>query len=257
MLALLLLLMKRKSHVTLFLLLCLTGSTVFGQGTTVDHYFNTWWMNINTYKLSEKSFLSSEIHVRRANGVRDWQQFIFRPAFNHDFNATVNGAVGYSLLRTYPFQDTTTLVTLENNVWEQVQLSHEQNDIKFMHRFRLEHRFIGKKVVENGSTIIKGTQYKQRFRYRYTMQVPLLKKGKVFGVIFDEVWLNMANNFMPTGLNQNWFYAGLGYNVNHTTRFELGYMNQLSKFSNTQYESNYVIQTSLFLKFFEKEEAKE
>ncbi|MCG8576524.1 MAG: DUF2490 domain-containing protein [Flavobacteriales bacterium] len=221
---------------------------VSAQDEQIDHNFNSWWSNINKYHLGAKTFLSSELHIRRTNGLDKWQQFLFRPAVNYKVNDHLVSTVGYTFIQTYPYGNQPIVaVTPEHNVWEQVTLKHNIKKVNLSHRFRMEHRFIGQETVDsNGQYRTNGFNYAQRFRYRFTGQFPLSKNQKVFGKWFDEIWLNLSNSFMPRSLNQNWLYLGVGYRFSDIGNVQVGFMDQLiKKGDGVHYENNPTIQCSV------------
>lgn len=236
--------------------ICLTVfPRIFSQTKNVENYANVWLSNLNKYHLNNSFYVNSELHIRRVNGIKNWQQFLFRPAINYQFNNTLTGAIGYTYILSYPYgSQSAGIVIPEHNIWEQVSLSHKQANHKFSHRYRLEHRWIGKTTVNSdGSTSINGTRYAQRFRYRLTGSFPITKNGKFFGKYFDEVWINLADNFMPESLNQNWLYLGMGYKFSPIGKIELGYMNQFLSYGNlVQYESNHTLQATISFDFFKE-----
>jgi hypothetical protein len=240
-----------KTKILLVIAFFLTGTVVvFSQNKIVDKNNNIWLSNINDYKINAKLSLSSELHIRRTEWLESWQQFLFRPAINYSVKPDVILTAGYTYITSNPYgKQALAVTTPENNFWEQVTLNHGVGKLKISHRYRLEHRFIGKTIFNGEGYEIKGTNYAQRFRYRATFALPLNEKFSAEA--FNEVWIVLADNFMPLALNQNWLYAGLKYKVNENTSVGLGYMNQLiKKGDGIHYESNPTIQFALFLKLF-------
>lgn len=225
--------------------ICSIFPPALAQDRVIDKNFNTWWTNVNRYNLSEQWYLSSEVHVRRTDGLERWQQFLFRPAINYILDQHVHMTAGYTYIMSYPYGDQPIAIkTPENNFWEEITLRHSSGKVSFIHRYRLEHRFIGK-TVENGEgkRRIEGTEFAQRFRYRFTGNFPIAFEGRFFGAWFDEVWINLGDDLMPLSFNQNWLYGGVGYKVSERGRLQLGYMHQLIRKSDgIHYESNPTIQ---------------
>lgn len=222
------------------------------QNKTVDNQFTIWMSNVNSYHINPNWYFKSEIHIRRARGFEQWQQFLVRPGINYKLNKTVTFSAGYSYILSYPYGDQPIPIrTPEHNVWEQVGLNHSSEKVKFNHRFRVEHRFAGNRVLNDQSEyFIDGYGYQQRLRYRFTGKFPLTKNGKFFAKWFDELFINLADNFMPLGMDQNWLYLGFGFNFTERANIQLGYMNQLIKKGNLNlYESNHTLQFTIGYKF--------
>lgn len=249
--------MNKIKYTLLAILIASSSTKVWSQKKIVDTSFDTWWSNINKYNVNENWYLTSELHIRRANGINDWQQFLLRPALNYKLNANVDLALGYTYIKSYPYgNQPIAIMTPENNVWEQVTLKHKIGKLSLSHRYRFEQRFIGKTIYSTTDfkPLISGTNYAQRFRYRFTLSLPLIENGKIFTSGFDEVWINLDDkNMMPTSFNQNWAYIGFGYKFNTHGNLQLGYMNQsIKKGDGIHYENNHTLQFTIVYELFKK-----
>ncbi len=207
--------------------------------------YNSWNSLIVDYKLNDNFYLKNEAHFRRTHFLSDWQQILIRPSFHYKYNETVDFSVGYTYSKN--FRDIHNFN--ENGLWQQVMLLHKSDKSSFKHRFRLEQRFIDKVVqIPNNTYKIDGTNFKMRFRYRFTWSMPLLKvnKDKSIGITaFDEIWLNTGRGITPKSLNQNWFYTGLSYPLSKKTSIGLGYINTYIPKGNNNFNSNHILQTTL------------
>ncbi len=222
----------------IIIILLLIPVAVFSQSTT-DQGYSSWNSVILDYTINNKVYIKNEAHFRRTNFLKNWQQLLIRPSVHYKYNDAVDLSVGYSFSKNfrenYNFN--------ENNVWEQVILSHISGKSKFKHRFRLEQRFIDQ-VFE----LPNGTDFKMRFRYRFTWGMPLLKiinNKKISITVFDEIWLNTNLGIVPKSLNQNWFYVGLSYPILKNTSLGLGYMNDYLPTGLNHFKSNHILQTTL------------
>jgi len=101
----------------------------------------------------------------------------------------------------------------EFRMWEQITVNSFLDRVKFEHRYRAEQRWV------NGI-------YRNRFRYRLSMVIPLNNKkvgpGTFFIGLFDEVFFN---NKAPH-FERNRFSAGLGYQFDKSFSVQLGWLNQ-------------------------------
>jgi hypothetical protein len=217
---------------------------VFSQSTT-DESYSSWNSVILDYTISNNIYIKNETHFRRTNFLKDWQQLLIRPSVHYKHNETLDFSVGYSFAKnfspSYNFN--------ENNVWEQIVLSHTSGQSKFKHRFRFEQRFIDQIVQGVNADFTKdGTDFKMRFRYRFTWGMPLFKiteNKKINATAFNEIWLNTNSGIVPKSLNQNWFYAGLSYPIFKNTSLGFGYMNDYASIGNNHFKSNHILQTTL------------
>jgi len=231
------------------LTLVLTASLYQTYGQITERHFNTWWTKLTSIELNENWSLGTELHVRRSDGLEKWQQFLFRPYFDYHVNEHITASAGYTYIMSYPYREgSINLVIPEHNFWEQITLNHSSGKLKFSHRYRLEHRFIGNVKIEESEAQIDGNRFTQRFRYRYTLSFPILSSEKWFIAAFDEIWINMERGILPTSLNQNWLHAALGYNLGSVGNLQVGYLNQIIVRGSGELESNATIQTTLVLK---------
>ena len=238
------------------LLLCaLANSNLTAQSEIIDHNNDLWLTVLNKAYITDKVFITNELHVRRAEMGQSWQQFLERPAINYAPNKHVVLTAGYTFINSYVYGNQPLKITTpEHNFWEEITLQSEVGKVKFLHRYRLEHRYVGRAIADaNGSFAIDSYTYQQRFRYRLTALATLKKfdNGKsIFACAFNEIWLNLKNDLMIQGFNQNWMYAGLGYQITSNMNVQLGYLDQwLRKGDNIHIEHNPTLQATFFYSF--------
>ncbi len=247
---------KKITSVILFLLLYNAGKTQ----APVTSYSTNWWNGIiGHYRLSDKWGLYDELHIRRANYLETWQQFLFRPGINYFLNDNVVFTLGYTYIQTYPYgsQPVPTVIP-ENNIWQQVILKHKKGKVSITHRYRWEERFIGKAILdtEKNNYIISGTNYTNRFRYRIIVGVPI--KNNWSFTFYDEVFISIDKKMQQFGFNQNWITGLINYKVSENLKISVGMMQQYFKKSDgIHYENNPTIQFGIGYKFdFRKNESK-
>ena len=217
----------------------------------IEKNSNLWFTNINKYELNDKWYASSEIHLRRTNGFNA-QQFLFRPAINWEVDDELTITAGYTYILSNPYGTNTSDFNVpEHNVWEELSLRHGLTKTKFHHRFRLEHRYIGKFVLNTDNQEFEqdGYRFAQRFRYRLTLTHPIALKDKLKAQFFNEIWLNLADNLMPLSFNQNWWYLGLAYDISDKMTLAGGFMSQVLNKGGNVYEQNPTGQFTLFYTF--------
>jgi hypothetical protein len=224
----------RKKTIFIIVLLIVNMGVVNAQNTIIDHSTNWWNGLIGKYQITNKWYASSEVHIRRANYLETWQQFLFRPAINYALNENVDFTIGYTYILTYPYgnQPLPTVIP-ENNLWEQILLKHNLSKVHVSHRYRLENRWIGNPQwnANTNEYTINGINYANRFRYRLTISFPVkqidAEKGKNLSLkFFDEVFLNLNDNLSVNSFNQNWIFGALVFNLNKNLSFTGGFMNQ-------------------------------
>ncbi|MFT5926662.1 MAG: hypothetical protein ACI9WL_001411 [Rubritalea sp.] len=237
-----------KNYIKIMLLLCAVHRSN-AQEQNLSHS-SSWNSFIPTVKIDNSFYVTTEFHFRRTHFLQDWEQFIARPAIHFKKNDTYDFALGYSYIRNYAFSDFTIPIDAnEHNLWQQVQLNHAQDKIKFKHRFRLEERFIDKIATDStGNSDTDGTTCNHRFRYRFTLTRPILKISdtqSIFIELFDELFINLEEGTRPKSFNQNWIYAGLGYPITSKIGLGIGYHNIGLKGGTNTFITNHMVQTTL------------
>lgn len=232
--------MKQNTFIALLFLLIGAKGIAQTSSEPISPSFDTWWSNINKYELSKEWYLSSELHFRRTQGLKQWRQFLTRPALNYAWSEKTHFAVGYSFIQNYPPIEGTDAHPYEHNVWEQVTLNNEREKLSTSHRYRLEHRWVHTPRVGDEGNTVHELERRERFRYRLTAEVPLTKNEKLSFEAFDEVWLNLFDPSRSISLDQNWIYGGLAYRFMERGKFGVGYMNMWAPQG-----SAHIIQTTL------------
>lgn len=174
-----------------------------------------WLMYFGTNKLTDKFSLHTEIQFRNHTLTpNNTEQLLLRTGLNYHFSdrATVTG--GYAYIPSYIYDsDQKTPETEEHRIWQQFILTNKIGRVKFEHRYRIEQRWVNQ-------------NYKNRFRYRLMLFVPL-NKPKIeektwFLGFYDEVFVNAKETFF----DRNRLYGALGYQFNKNTSMQAGLMHQ-------------------------------
>lgn len=123
----------------------------------------------------------------------------------------------------------------EKRLWFQVNLHNEWDKIFIEHRYRYEARWT-----------LHG--YRNRFRYRLQLQVPLNKPNftakSLYAIISNEIFLtNKATYF-----ERNRFFVGMGYQWSLQFSQQIGWMYQFDYFTNDEIGKNF-LQISLLFNF--------
>lgn len=218
-----------------------------------DVHFNTWWTYIGDYRFAQHWSLHNEAHIRRNNGIKNWQQLLIRPAINYHFNPDIMFTLGYSNYHTYPYglQPVVTVIP-EHHTFEQLQFKHLLvGKIEITHRYRLEQRFQGQAVKQdNNNYDIEKFLFWNRFRYKVTAQMPLKKwegtEKMLFVNIYDEIFINFGENIGYNVLDQNRLSINAGYKFNKNGNIQLGYLYQIiEKKDGIHFEHNNTLVTTL------------
>lgn len=190
-----------------------------------------WFVYTGTFKIKPKIAIHTEYQWRRVDGIKNWQQGLFRTGVNYALRKDVSLNAGYAFAETFPYGDYPVAIAFpEHRIFEQIVLLNPIGKVALSHRFTLEQRFVGKVLIQNGE---KHTAYTflNRMRYRLRTEVPLKKNivnKKSWSIIFqDEIFIGWGKNIGANVFDQNRLAVLLGYKLNQNIKFEAGYLNQI------------------------------
>ncbi len=129
-------------------------------------------------------------------------------------------------------------------------LKYDIGKVHFQNRFRQENRLVDHQEKNNGLWEKNGTDYFNRFRYRFVASFDLVKLKRpdraLFFNGFDEFWFAQSNNLMPGDFARNWLYLGIGLRLDKQTNFQIGYMHQYDKVGQDHFISTPIIQATAY-----------
>lgn len=196
-----------------------------------DHNTIGWFAYTGAFKIKAKIAIHTEYQWRRVDGIKNWQQGLFRTGINYAVSKDVSLNAGYAFAQTYAYGDYPAAFGFpEHRIFEQVVIKNPVGRIDLSHRFTLEQRFVGRVTMPNG---IKNTDYffLNRMRYRVRGEMPLHKKEaakKPWSIVAqDEVFIGWGKNMGANIFDQNRLAVLLGYKLNQNIKFEAGFLNQI------------------------------
>ncbi len=215
---------------------------------------NTWFLSLTRLDYSNTWSSTLELHERTGNFLSDQGQVLIRPSIDYTLNENVEFSIGYTFVHVDPYAPySRSISTDEHNIWQQILLSQDIGAVGFQHRFRQENRWIDRIVrSEDGMSAIDGRNYRNRFRYRITLSLDLLKikeDDAVFITAFDEIWVNQNKNLLFISLARNWIYGGLGYRFDPNANLQLAFLFQSDKVAPNSFINSPVVQLSFFKTF--------
>lgn len=243
--------MKATLLTTLMVFSSWSGARAFEPVTTDNSFNSSSFANVR-YNVTARWNITGLVFVRRANGLADWQQYLFRPNIGYAINKHLEVGLGYTHTRLFPYGDQPVPMEFtENNVFQQLILRQKAGKVGLMHRLRLEQRFIDRVVrQEEGRAIIDGTNYAHRFRFRIDGMIPVALKERLFISLYDEISVHLQDGMLPDAFDQNRVYIGLGYQMNKKLRLELGVLHHyLRKRDGVNFESNPTMQMGASFQF--------
>ena len=230
-----------------FLLSFLPITQTFAQQPTRIHDKNTnaWLMYFGNNQLSKKWGLHTEVQIRRADVVKDWQQLLLRTGVNYNLSDKAMFTLGYGFIKTHPYGDYPATDDFpEHRAFQQLLLKQTEGIFALQHRYRLEQRW----VQPPGSD---ESVYTNRFRYLLRANIPLQGKTiddkELYLGLYDEVMISFGKNVRQNIFDQNRAYAALGFKLNKAASVEAGYLHQLvQKANGVVFEHNNTLQLALF-----------
>jgi len=185
-----------------------------------------WIQTFNTIGLDKKWSLHVEYQWRRTNGLKHWQQSLFRIGVNRKINEQVTLHAGYGWIETFPYGDfpiASAGTFPEHRVYEQVSLRQPINKLILTHRFRIEQRWLGR-VRAGTDREIESWTFLHRFRYQLRAQISL--SSKWYAVAADEIFIGAGKNAGINIFDQNRVFLMAGFKLNGHVSVEAGYFNQ-------------------------------
>ena len=165
-------------------------------------------------KISPKLSVFNENQLRSNNYDLKYDYFEVKVGISYAITKNFTGLFGTGFYNIYQagglFQ--TPARQKEFRTWFELNYKNAFSRLNFENRLRVEQRFIPQ-------------NYKNRFRYRFGLMVPVNKKELVQGSIYiavnDELWLPQYGPL----IEKNRFYAGIGYKFSRNTLFQMGCIN--------------------------------
>lgn len=211
-----------------------------------------WLVYNGNHRVHDRWGIHTEYQLRRSEFVREPMQYFIRMGV--DYYSTKSGqyTAGYGWFHSVPYgEQPTTHSTNEHRLWQQYMYKTTLERAEFIHRYRLEQRWIENWTsLDNTNFTQNGFIFRQRARYRFLINYPIsrdkLIDNTLFMAISDEIFLGFGKGIGKNVLDQNRFYAGVGWRFNKNCQFQVGYLNQyIIKTDGVHIERNHTFQGSL------------
>lgn len=208
---------------SIFIGFIIFSQCIFSQNSG-ENKLGAWYMYFGTHKLNKNLSLHTEAQLRMYEPTSNFFQLLPRIGLNYHLNSYSSITAGYALIPTSSYDKTDEFKTtaLESRIWQQFILKNFVGRVRFMHRYRVEQRWIETKLPSE-KTINK---YLNRLRYFFKITAPLnneeIKDKTAFIAIYNEVFLNLIEQ----PFDQNRLYLALGYKLNSNLKIEAGYQSR-------------------------------
>jgi hypothetical protein len=197
---------------------------------TYDRYSLLWLAYFSDHAIADRLALVGDLQMRWAGSAANPQLFMVRAGVRADGGPGVRAGGGYASVESYDYGEFTPDGTVpEHRLWQQLNLSHKSNAVAFLHRFRLEERWLGLPSASAPDT--RDWTFQWRARYMLRTVVPLRgtpdRAGHVYAFGSDEIFVRFGAS-QPTNLfDQNRLQLGLGASLATNVRLEANWLNLL------------------------------
>jgi hypothetical protein len=182
-----------------------------------DSNLGNWMIYFGNKKINPKWNWHHEVQYRNYDAIGDLEQLLLRTGIGLNLSEANNNLLlgyGYILSENY-LEDSDQKVSVhEHRIFQQFITRQNFGRFNLQHRYRFEQRFIE-------------SLFRLRFRYFLSLNIPLNNREMVdntwYASTYNEIFLNTRKDRV---FDRNRLYLGMGYKLNKTFRFELGYMNQ-------------------------------
>lgn len=194
------------------IMLCITALT----HAQKDKVWGSWAIKNVEYEFAKNFIGYFELQTRSQAMFNHYNYYEIKGGIQYRINKNYSTMIGFGNYGTYNWKNIRGAKTQDElRLWEQFVISQPLDRMKFEHRFRAEQASI------NG-------RYRNRFRYRINIVVPLNKKkvekNTVFISAFDEIFLTDT----PPYFMRNRIYVGVGYQATKFLTINTGWVNQFN-----------------------------
>lgn len=227
----------------------LAGSAA--QGAEISENANMWISYFGDHPLGTHRWgVHLEGQARLAQMGDTWQQILIRPGINYALNPSITLSGGYCFIEQFPYGEFPVAHDYPIHAsWEQVAYTHPAFGLNWMHRARLEQRWIGQMHKVGESWDVADYRYENRVRTMLRTTIPLTRDKSWYVALWDEVFVHFGDNVLRNDFDQNRATIALGRNLSKYVRLEVGFMEQtLQRRGGNVWEHNHTLSVSLFSK---------
>lgn len=181
-----------------------------------DSDLGNWLIYIGNKKIDSTWSIHNEVQYRNYDAIGDLEQLLLRTGVGYNLRENNNNLLlgyGYILSENYIGESSDKESINEHRIYQQFVTKQSVGKLKLKHRYRFEQRFVK-------------SDFKMRFRYFLSLNYPLIVKESsdkmLYASAYNEIFLNAKKSIF----DRNRVFGGLGYKLNNSIKFEIGYMNQ-------------------------------
>jgi hypothetical protein len=189
-----------------------------------------WTRYYNLLTISDKWSLHSEFDNRIFISTIKENLFMFRVNGRYKINKNTEIGSGFSYfsVTTQEPEINFDFNTPEYRGQQDITWKKELGNSTINQRFQIEERFFHN---ANKQSLLPGTTYNWRFRYRFQADFNCWKKKDQYlkTIVYDEIMINAGRNIINNTFDQNRIYAAFQYGINKSMALELGYLKSYQK----------------------------
>ena len=183
-----------------------------------------WYMYFYNHRFDNSQWgIQGDFQYRDWQGLGDMEQLMLRSGLTFTpKDSRVMFTLGYANITTGEFGEGDDTFG-ENRIYQEALFPQKLGSRFYLtHRFRYEQRFVDDQ------------DFRTRYRYNLLLNVPLNKKElatkAIYIALYNELFINgqeaIGDGRTVELFDRNRTYLGMGFVLNSTMRFQLGWMNQ-------------------------------
>ncbi|MCM5662186.1 DUF2490 domain-containing protein [Galbibacter mesophilus] len=192
-----------------------------------ENQLGAWYMYFYSTNFGESNWgVQGDFQYRDWRGLGDREQLLLRSGLTYTpENSGVKFTLGYANISTGQYGTEIDDPVIENRIYQEALFSNTLGK-RFLltHRFRYEQRFV------------ESMDFRTRYRYNLFINVPFnntsLVKNTYYFAFYNELFINgerdIGDGRTVEYFDRNRTYLGLGYTLNKSIRFQLGWMKQIT-----------------------------
>lgn len=219
---------KKIIHSIIIIVLVFNYLNLSAQNTPVN--FTGWYAYEGTHAFKEGKpwGLFGEAIIKRQDIILKEAQLFFRVGLNYNLKSGNRLTAGFAAQFNTPYDEVSQPYNWPDyRIWEQYMIRKPKPKGMWVHRFRMEQRWLGRKDNPAEKWF---DEFKFENTFRYMIRKTFTFNDKMYGIIFDEIHIRTMTIEPEKLLDQNRIYAGVGFILDKKKlfRIETGYMYQPS-----------------------------
>jgi hypothetical protein len=189
-----------------------------------------WTRYYNQIDLNNKWSLHSEFDNRIFINTIKENLFMLRinGRYKINKNTEIGSGFSYFSVSTQDPEINSNFNIPEYRGQQDITWKKEFENSTLIQRFQIEERFFHN---ANKQSLLPGTKYNWRFRYRFQADFYWWKKKDQYlkTIAYDEIMINAGRNIIKNTFDQNRIYGAFQYGINKNIALELGYLKSFQK----------------------------